>query len=881
MPLPLSRLARKVLLQFARRRLARELAEEMEAHAELKRSEHLRAGLPLADAAQQARRDMGNITLAVEQSNDVRTFSFLENSMQDLRHAFRLLRTNPGFTLAAILSLALAIGGNAAVFSVLNALLIKPLPFGNPDRLVRITEVYPKALLVYLREHSRGLAIGSASDAQELNIVGDGPAFRATASVVSANLFALLEVPVRLGRSFAIDEDQPGRDRVAILSHDLWTRQFSSDPNILGRLITVNGLSRRIVGIMPPGFAFPSTRVQLWIPAAIDPREPVAYWAGEFSPLIGRLHPGVSRRQAAEEIKSLARDMWTMFPWPMPRNWNANATVIPLQQDLAGEAQGRLWMLLSTVAAVLLIACSNIAGLLTARGLARSKELAMRAAVGAGRGSIIRQLLTESLLLALVAGTLGLPIGVAAVRLFVAVVPPDVPGVSHIAIDWHVVGFTFAISLLAGIFFGLAPAWSASRFDILQAIRAGGQRSAGTSTVRLRSWLIGGEIALTLILVSGAMLLLQNLYAFARANPGFQPQQLLAIKISPDRSFCKQESTCIAFYDRLLSLARSQHGIADAALANSIPFDGSAPALAVDVQDHPKTANFPAPMFWAGAVSPRYLQVMGIPLLAGRPILDTDSRTTEPVILLSASTARRFWPHESALGKHIKVASETRWRTVVGIVGDVRQFSGSDRAPSGITGILYAPYQQAVDAQGRIPVVLHLIAKHSAAETTAVEQLRLFIAGQIPNIPVSPAVSMEALRGNSLAGFRSTTLLLLLFASVGLTLAAIGIYGLVSYSVVQSRYDLALRMAIGASNQDILEMVLARSLRVTLYGLVAGLLGSFLVGRGFATLFDLAPTNPSVYGGVSIFLILVAMAASLLPAWHASHIDPVRVLRAE
>ena len=380
----MSRFLRKLMLRPDRDRFRRELAEELAAHEALKYDEHLRAGLHPREAERQTRLDMGNVTSALEEATDVRAFVW-ERYMRDISYAFRVLRKNAGFSLLAILSLALGIGGSTAVFSILNTLLIRPLPFGDPDRLVRITEFFPKALQVHLRDRCRSMDIASVSPGLEMNITGQGPAYRVKASPVSANLFTVLRVPVEYGRPFEQDEDQPGRDRVVILSHGLWSQQFHSDPSAVGRVVTLDGVQRTIVGIMPAGFAFPSRAVQLWLPATIDPRQTVDYWAGEFTPLIARLRPGYTAEQARSELKPLLAGVWQMFPWPMPRHWNANATVISLQTDMAGDAPGRLWLLLCSVGVVLVIACANVAGLLTVRGATRSKELAMRAAVGAGR----------------------------------------------------------------------------------------------------------------------------------------------------------------------------------------------------------------------------------------------------------------------------------------------------------------------------------------------------------------------------------------------------------------------------------------------------------------------------------------------------------------
>jgi putative ABC transport system permease protein len=880
--LVVSRFTRKLAFQLERNRFRQELAEELATHEAFKLADHTTAGLGAREAAQRTRLEMGNVTLAAEQAGDVRTFIYLDQLMQDIRYAFRLLRTNFGFSLIAIISLALGIGGSTAVFNMLNALLIKPLPFGEPDRLVRITEFFPKALLIYFRQQCRTVELASVSPGVELNVTGEGPAFRIKASPASANLFTVLRAPVQIGRPFEDDEDQPGRDLVVILSHDLWAQRFNSDPSVIGRMLTINGVDRRIVAVMPSGFAFPSASVQVWLPATVDPRQQVDYWAGEFTPLIGRLRTGATIEQARNEIKSLAAAVWRMFPWPMPRNWNANATVIPLQTDLAGDARGRLLMLLCTVGAVLVIACANVAGLLTSRGVARRKELAMRTALGAGKPRIVRQLLTESVVLAGVAGALGLAAGAFGLQLFRTVIPPDLAGAARIAIDWNVAAFTAALSVAAGISFGIAPALSASRLNLVEAIKTGGQRSATAASINFRSWLIAGEIALTLILVVGATLLLRSLYALTNVNQGFNPEHVLTLKISPDSSFCNEVRACAAFYERMLNEAQGVAGIADTALANTVPLDGSAPSIAVDLEDHPKTAEFPAPMFWTGAISPGYLRLMDIPLVAGRSFREADTRDSEPVVLIDAATARRFWPGQNVLGKHIKWVSEARWRTIVGVVADVRQFNLSNRAAAGISGAMYMPYSQSIDGDGRIPHVMNLIVRTANYAPQAPDELYRFAVSVNPNIPVSKVAALDRMIGQSLSSFRSTTWLFLSFASVAFALATVGIYGLVSYSVTQRTYEIALRMAIGATAAGVLRMIMMQTLRVSLAGLAAGIVGALLLARGLsALLFEVGPTDPLTYALVSALLLTVTVVAAAVPAVHASRIDPVRALRAE
>ena len=454
MPQVLGRIGRRLLFWARREQLERELAEELEFHLWLKEADG-------------RRQDMGNMTLAREESRDMWGFVWIDNLVQDISYALRVFRRNPGFASITIFSLALGIAGNTAIFSIINTLMIKPLPYYEPSRLLRITQLYPKAILDYFREHSKTMDIAFVNPGSEFNLTGLGPASRITGSETSANFFSVLGATVERGRTFEAREDRPGDDGVVVISHEFWRGKFGGDLDILGRTIALDGVNRRVIGITAAGFAFPSARAQFWVPARIDPGNTVDYWGGEFVPLIARLHPGANIEQAQSEIHLLAAGVWKLFPWPMPRRWNADATVISLQSDLAGDTRTELFILFGAVFTVLIIACANVASLLLARATTRRKEVAMRAALGAGAGRIIRQLLTESVVLALTAGLLGLALGTTSLRLFRTVVPSEIPGMAKLGVDWRVCLFCAAISILTGLSFGIIPALNAGKLESL------------------------------------------------------------------------------------------------------------------------------------------------------------------------------------------------------------------------------------------------------------------------------------------------------------------------------------------------------------------------------------------------------------------------------
>ncbi len=876
----LGRIGRRLACWARRDRLSRELAEELDLHRDLKQT----AGRENAGAApEESRREMGNLTLAKEESRDMWGFTWIDDVLHDVRYAVRMFARNPGFAAVAILSLALGIAGNTAIFSIINTLLIKPLPFHEPDRLMRITELYPKAILEYFRQHSRTLVVAFVSPGSEFNLTGTGPASRIMGSETSANLFSVLGVGVERGRTFEHGEDRPGNDGVVILSHALWIAKFDRDGQVLGRTITLNGINRRVIGIMPASFSFPASSVQFWIPARIDPNNAEDYWGGEFVPLIARLRPGVNIEQARNEIHGLAEGVWKLFPWPMPRHWNAESTVISLQSDLAGGARTELFILLGAVGAVLLIACTNVASLLLARATARRKEVAMRAALGAGSHRIIRQLLTESLFLASIAGAIGVVLGSASVSLFRAVVPAGVPGMAQVGFDWRVCLFAAALSVSTGLAFGIVPALHAGTLDLVEAMKSGSQRSATKTWAGLRSGLIAGEIALTVVLVVGAGLLMRSLYDLTATNPGFNAQRILTIKISPNESFCARRESCVAFYNRLIAQARGLRGVVDAAIANTVPLDGKLPTLPTDVEDHPRTAEFPSPMLWAGAVTSHYFRLMQIPLVAGRAFTEADGPNASPVILVSASTARRFWPGGDAIGKHVRRTGETGWRTVIGVVADVRQFDLANHSPGSISGAMYMPYAQAIQGKGEIPAVMDLLVKTTAnEEQAAARELHRVAVDANPDVPVGRATRLRDIVSESLSGFRSTIWVFVSFAAGALMLAAIGLYGLMSYSVSQRTYEISVRMAVGASAGSVVRSILSQSLRITIIGSLAGISAAYLLTRLLSGLLvGVTPTDPWTFICVVLLVLLVTAIASSVPAWRAARVDPIRTLRAE
>ena len=873
---------RRLRSLVGRGRLERDLDDELRFHLAMREEHYEAAGLEPEAARLAAARRFGNELALKEECRDVWTFPRLETFVQDIRFAGRLLARNPGFTGVAVLSLALGIGGNVAMFGLVNAILLRPLPYPAADRLVRLTGFYPKGAVVALQERSRTMEVAGVGTDQEVNLTGHGEAVRVVSSTVSANLFAVLGRGAAVGRTFEAGEDRPGRDRLVVLSHALWQARFASDPAAVGRMVTVEGVDRQVVGVMPAGFHFPSGSTELWMPLRLDPGDQDSYWGFGWMPMVARLGPGVTVAQARDDLRSLVPQVAALFPWRTP-TWNADATVVTLQENLVRDLRGKLLVLQAAVGIVLLIACANVASLLLARAAARRKEIALRAALGASRGRILRQLVTESLALSALGGGLGVLLAAAARSGWPAILPADASGFPLGSLDVRVLGFVALLSALSGLFFGLAPAASAARVDLTAAIRSGGQRATGKGGVRLRSAFIAAEVALAVVLAVGAGLLIRTLDGLMCADPGFRPEETLTVRVSPNPSACQERAACVALYDELLRRLRETSGISDVAAASAIPLRAEQPLLPVELDGHPLPAtDAVAPLLWAAGVTPGYFRILRIPVLRGRGLEDTDGETTARVVVVSAATAQRFWPNEDPIGKRVRVAWDTDWRTVVGLVGDVRQYALSGRTPREIAGAMYMPYPQSVALDRQMPAAMALFARSSASPSEIAFRIRSLVASVNPDAPVSDVQSLDRVLSSSVAEPRSMMWLFAAFAGGALLLAAIGTYGVVSYSTAQRTYEIGVRMAVGATRGQIVSLVMGQSLRLVLAGLGLGLLAALLLGQGLSSfLYGVTARDPITFAAVAGLLVLTALLAGYVPSRRAATTDPVRALRVD
>jgi putative ABC transport system permease protein len=864
-----------------------DLDRELRAHLDLEAEEQREKGIREDEAQYAALRAFGNTTQVKEEIRAMWAWTWIEQFAQDLRFAFQTLRKHAGFTIIAALSLAIGIGGNAAIFSLVNSVLLRPLPFSQPDRVVRITGYYPKGALAAMQEMSRTMEVAGFTldrpEDTEFNLTGQGEAIHLTGSSVSANLFSLLGAGAELGRTFQPGEDRAGQDRVVILSHALWDNKFGGDRAIIGRVIDVSGIGRQVVGVMPPDFNLLATHAQLWVPLHIDPTNLRDTWEVGFMPVIARLRPGVTLEQARSELRSLSARIRPMFSYPLPANWNSDATVIPLQQDVVGDVRGKLLVLLGAVGLVLLIACVNVASLLLSLGASRRKEMALRAALGAARGRIARQLLTESVALSALGGGLGLAMAFGALGALKSILPANTPRLAEVTMDWRVLAFVASLSILTGLVFGLAPAVSASRFNLAQSVKAGGQRATDTAGARLRSGFVVGEVALAVVLVIGAGLFIKSLWRLLQVDPGFRPERVLSVRVTPDESSCKNRSACVALYDRLLRGVQGISGVGEVAAANTLPLSSVLPGVVVEMEGHPlNPAQSVAPLLWGGAVTPGYFHLMGIPILAGRAFTDSDGENSPGVLIVSAATAREYWPGENPVDKHIRVIWNKDWRTVVGVAADVHQYDLADHTPSWLKGTVYMPYPQSVDLTTHLPATMYLIVRTSSDPGRFAAEIHGLISTVNPNVPVSEVRTMDSIVSESTSPSRSMMWLFFAFGGCALLLAAIGTYGVVSYSIAQRTFEIGVRMALGASRKNIFALVLGQSMRLVAIGLALGLLASLGLTRSLTNfIYGVTATDPATFLAVSVLLIAVALVAGFVPARRAAAVDPLTALRVD
>ena len=816
---------------------------------------------------------------------------------QDIRYGARMLLKNPGITFIVILALALGIGANTAIFSVVNAVLLRPLPYDEADRLVFLNETSKSMSDISIsypnfsdwRDQNHVFEKIGVYNRSSYNLTGRGDAERIPTGQVSADLFAALRVNAAFGRLYTNDEDKPGGNPVVVLGYGLWQRRFGGDQSIINQQLTLNGKSYTVIGVLPQDFQYPS-RVDMWVPVGQLSGDQSWQQRGNHPGLYGiaRLKPGVTVAAAEADMKNIAANLDRQYPNEVGGD---SVRVQPMLEAYVSDVRGTLWVLFGAVAFVLLIACANIANLLLARAGARQKEMAIRAAMGAGRWRIVRQMLTESVLLSLVGGVLGLLIARWGIQLILWMSPNSIPRSQEIALDWRVLSFTIGVSFLTGILFGLVPAIQAGQIGVHETLKESGR---GTSRKQwLRSSLVIAEVASTLVLLVGAGLMIRSFYHLQQVNPGFSYEHLTSFSISLPAKKYTNEDQRSTFFRRLTENLRTLPGVEAAAAASGLPLgnNGWQTSFVVDGQPMPERTQIP--LMEACAVTPDYFRAMNIPLLHGRFFDDHDDRSflssqdlsklsdTQKqmaglnVAIIDEEFARRYWPNEEAVGKRIRLGGGTEGPllTVVGVVGRVKMESLSQDS-NRVQGYLSA----AQAPPSGVTVILKATGDPNTLLRSAREQVRAIDADQ----PIYNIRSMNDIRAESVAPERLNLTLLSIFAGIALVLAIVGIYGVMSYSVTQRTHEIGIRLAIGAQPRDVFRMILGHGMMLTLVGIGAGLLGAFGLTRLMATmLFGVKPTDPATFAGVALLLILVALIACYIPGRRATKVDPVNSLRYE
>jgi predicted permease len=804
--------------------------------------------------------------------------------VQDIRFGLRQLRKSIGFTAVTTFTLALGIGANTAIFSLVSGILLHPLPYPRPSELVRVTGTYPKGAFVAMREQIHTMDVAAYAEGHEFNLTHIGEPVRLTGAAVSAEFFSVLGTRPEVGTMFASGDDVPGKDNRVILGHDLWQQRFGGDPAIVGRAIELEGVSREVVGVMPAQFHFPSTKTQLWVPLHNDSGNQATYWAGDFMPVIGRLHPGVSMPQATAEIRLFQSRVFALFPWTMPAAWNADVSVEGLRNGMVGGVRTKLLLLFGAVALVLLIACANVANLVLSRAAARDKEMGIRTALGAAPSRLARQLLTESILLAAFGAALGFALATAGLVALKTALPADTPRLLDVHLDWRVLMFTGVLAILTGILFGLGPAVQTSRWAPSSALKSGGRDTAVSLSRQLRAGLAVAEVGLSVMLVIAAGLMIRSFWALSHVDTGFWPGQIITARITPNESFCDEELRCLAFYHDLLERTRSSPGVRGAALVNTLPLGGRVAKRSFDIEGFTLPSSTETqPLFWLNVVTPEYFRTMGIPLVAGRDLTDADEAGGPPVVVVSVKTAKRFWPNGSAVGKHVRFVKETKWRTVVGIVADVRAYDLQSSEPDYMKGTAYVPYtRDATLEDGRLPAEMSILVRTANNGPDGLNFLRNTLGASIPNVPVSEFKTMRTAVSDAAWSSASTALLFSIFAGVALVLGIVGIYGVLSFLVTRRTREMGIRMALGAQRGDLLLMVIKEGAQFSFLGIALGVAGALLAGRFLTTqLYGVSSIDSLTYVSVSLLIAFVSIAACCIPARRATLVDPMVALRYE
>ena len=895
---------------FGKKHHDADLDDEFATHLDLLTEENIRRGMSRDEARNAARREFGGVEQVKELYRERRGLPMLETFVQDLRFGARTLRKNPGFTATAVLTLALGIGANTAIFSVVNAVLIRPLPFKDSSRLVMVWEGLPQLglpqlgfeapdLQVFERGQKSFEEVG-AFQTKKVDISGGGQPEQVTAARLSASIFPMLGIQPAVGRIFAREEDAPGQN-VAVLSYGLWQRRFGGDSNVVGRTFDIDRQPYTVIGVMPKSFAFPlrgprinNDAADLWVPMAFTPSELKIWGILYGNSVLARLKPGVTLEHARVECEALARPILASYPPSLMTKDPKDAltlptiplkvTAVPLHEQVAGTVRPLLLILMAAVGLVLLIACANVATLLISRAVTRQKEIAIRASLGASRLRLVRQMLTESFLLTFLGGAAGLAFAFAGNGLLLSLVPVDVALPTNVSLDTRTLAFVFGICCIAAFFTGLTPALRMSSSAVQRSLQEGGRSATpGPARHRLQGFFVIAEFAFALVLLIGAGLLIRSFDHILKTNPGFSSERVITLGVPlPYRAYNKAPRIR-ELYDQLLQEVSQLPGVERAGLSNDLPLSGQ---LAATLEVERITGNNGAipQSTMQSLVSGNYFDVMKISLLQGRYFTPEDRAGSQPVTIVSQAVAKKYWPDGGALGKRVRWGgTSSPWQTIVGVVGDVND------KPLGqpVDGHAYMPYAQMSDRALETEMIsafrsLNLAVRTEADPAAFSKTLIQKVRALDPDLAVTNVQTMTEAISSSVAGPRFNTLLLGVFAGVALLLASIGIYGVLAYVVTQQTHEIGIRLALGAESKHVFALVISRGVRLALIGGAIGVAGSLALTRLMrGLLYSTSPTDPLTFVVVVGVLVAVALAACYLPARRAMRVDPMTALRHE
>jgi putative ABC transport system permease protein len=801
---------------------------------------------------------------------------------QDIKYGVRVLLKNPGVTFVAVLALALGIGANTAIFSVVNAVLLRPLPYDKPEQLIVMLSVNAKRGLTqhsfsfpnfadYRSQNSSFEALTAYTGMSAALAEGQSPEQLQGASA-TIDVFKVLGTKPLLGRTFMPEDERPGGAPVTVISYGLWQRYFGSDPGIIGRQIKLDGRDKTIIGVLPADFKFQFVNdpPEFWTP--MDPADEMNKQRGaSYIQVLGRLKPNVTIQQAETELKSIAARLEQQY---QEDNAGRSVQLVSAHEQMVGELRPTLLVLLGAVAFVLLIACANVANLLLARAAGRGREIAIRTALGAGRLRIIRQLLTESVLLSTLGGGLGLLLAIWGIDLLGSMVPANVPRFSETRLDLPVLAFTLGATLLTGLIFGLAPALSASKLDLNEALKEGGRSaSEGRARNRMRGLLIISEVALSLVLLVGAGLLIKSFMHLRNTNPGFNPDRVLTASLSLPSIKYKEDEQIVRFFQQAIARTAQIPGVEAVGTIMPLPFSGNAISISFNIDGQPEPAPGEEPVSGARIISPDYLRAMSIPVIKGRAFTEQDKADAPKVILINETLARKFFPNEDPIGKRLNLGINNIKGEIVGVVGDVRSSQLTKEAGPEF----YVPDQYA--AFGYASLVVRTSSDDPA---TIAPALRSAIQEIDKDQPLYEVRTMNSLVADSIARQRFSMMLIALFAVLALTLAAVGIFGVMSFLVTQRTHEIGIRMALGAQDSDVLKMIVRQGMALTLAGIAIGLVAAFALTRVMSgLLYGVSATDPLTFIVVSALLAAVALLACYIPARRATRVDPMVALRYE